>query len=275
MKNLTPLLFLFACLVLASCNKKADNSTALERQQIEMTTDKGKMLIELYNETPKHRDNFIKLAKEGVFDSLMFHRVIENFMVQGGDPESKNALATDTIGNGGLDYMVDAEFSPDLFHKKGVLAAARNNNPERASNASQFYLVQGKVFNDSLLLIAENRINEWLAEHYAFKDPENKELVEAREQAKEKNDTIQFTQLNDSLNKLFKDYTNFEKYTIPEAHRQVYKTLGGTPHLDQNYTVFGEVIEGIEIIDSIAKVPTGVFNRPQKDVRILTVKVQE
>ena len=141
-----------------------------------MVTDYGTMHIELYNETPKHRDNFVKITEDGVLDSLLFHRVINNFMIQSVDIDSKYAKPGDTLGNGGLDYTVDAEFHTDLFHKKGVLAAARDNNPERASSSTQFYLVQGRIQNDSLLENNQNRINEWLAEYYVKKDSSYKEI---------------------------------------------------------------------------------------------------
>lgn len=179
---------------------------------VKIITDKGEGVIRLYNETPQHRDNFRKLVKEGFFQDLLFHRVIENFMIQGGDPDSKGAEAGRRLGSGGLDYRVPAEFSPDLFHKKGSLAAARDNNPEKASSSTQFYLVQGRTFTDAGL------------------------------------DSLEVMRLGGRK--------------IPEAHRQVYRTLGGVPHLDQNYTVFGELVLGIELIDSVAAVPTDQYDRP-------------
>lgn len=262
-------------LVVFSCNKKTATPEIKEepRQRIEMVTDRGTLIIELYNETPLHRDNFIKLANNSAYDSLLFHRVIEQFMIQGGDPESKNARPGDTLGNGGLDYKVDAEFNPDLFHKKGVLGAARDGNPERASSSIQFYIVQGSVFNDSLLDRAEKRINGWLAEHYYKKDPVNKSLLDSLQKAIDDESTERYKLYNDSIRTLAKAYKNFDSYTMSEEHRKIYKTIGGTPHLDQNYTVFGEVIEGLEVVDSIAAVPTGPFDRPVADVRIISVRV--
>lgn len=275
MKTVLKLSFITAMiLVVFSCEKKSDTTEITEhRQKIEMVTDQGTIMIELYNETPLHRDNFIKVAQDGVYDSVMFHRVIESFMIQGGDPDSKYAQPGDTLGNGGLDYRVDAEFDPNLFHKKGVLAAARDGNPERASSSTQFYIVQGKVFNDSLLDRAEERINGWLAEHYFKKDPENKSLVDSLQKAIDQENMAQYRLYNDSISSLAKSYDNFDNHTISEEQRTVYKTLGGTPHLDQNYTVFGEVIEGLNVVDSIAKVTTGPFDRPVEDVRIISVKV--
>ena len=271
--SLTVALFL----VVYSCDKKeaAPEIAEEQRQKIEMITDRGTMVIELYNETPLHRDNFLKLANESTYDSVLFHRVIDSFMIQSGDPDSKNAKPGDTLGNGGLDYTVDAEFNPNLFHKKGVLAAARDGNPERASSSTQFYIVQGKVFNDSLLDRAEVRINDWLAEHYFKKDPENKSLLDSLQMAMDNYNMEQYRLYSDSISSLSKAYKNFETYSISEGQRTVYKTLGGTPHLDQNYTIFGEVVEGLDVVDSIAAVPTGPFDRPIADVRVISVRVLE
>ncbi|RZW46558.1 MAG: peptidylprolyl isomerase [Flavobacteriaceae bacterium] len=248
-------------------------ANAEARTSIEMLTTKGSIIIELYNETPLHRDNFIKLVQERTYDSLLFHRVIGQFMIQAGDPDSKFAKPEDTIGFGGLDYKIDAEFRPNLFHKKGVLAAARDGNLKRASSAIQFYIVQGKVLNDSLIDRNERRINESLARHYARNDPNNKSLLDAIQKARDDQDRQRFIQLNDSLNFIARAYSNFDYYVIPDAHRKVYKTIGGTPHLDQNYTVFGEVVQGIDLVDAIAAVPTGVFNRPIEDVRIIEMRI--
>lgn len=262
-------------LIVFSCNKKPTVPEAKEeeRQRIEMVTDHGTMVIELYNETPLHRDNFIKLANDKAYDSLLFHRVIEKFMIQGGDPDSKSAQPGDTLGNGGLDYTIDAEFNPNLFHKKGVLAAARDGNLERASSSMQFYIVQGKVFNDSLLERAEVRINNWLAEHYFKNDPVNKPLLDSLQKAVDQENMEQYTLYSDSISRLAEGYKKFDVYTIPKEHRAVYKSTGGTPHLDMNYTVFGEVVEGLYVIDSIAAVPTGNFDRPVADVRVVSVRV--
>lgn len=167
----------------------------------------------LYNQTPKHRDNFLKLAGEGFYNGTLFHRVIKEFMIQGGDPDSKTAKTGQTLGEGDLGYRVDAEFRDSLFHKKGVLAAARDNNPEKASSASQFYIVQGKKWTDEAL---------------------DKLRINGRE--------------------------------IPASQRKIYKSIGGTPHLDQNYTVYGEVIKGLEMVDTIAAVKTASADRPVEDI---------
>ncbi|SFH11258.1 peptidylprolyl isomerase [Pedobacter insulae] len=195
-----------------------------KNQYVRIATDRGTVIIKLYNETPLHRDNFIKLAKEGQLDGTLFHRVIKDFMIQGGDTKSKNAHPDSTLGNGGLPYTVKAEFVDSLFHKKGALGAAREgdrSNPTKASSSTQFYIVQGKIWTDSTLNATEE------------------------------------TRL---------------KFKIPEWQRQIYKTIGGTPHLDRNYTVYGEVVKGLEMVDAIANEPTGKADRPTRDVS-MTVTV--
>jgi cyclophilin family peptidyl-prolyl cis-trans isomerase len=199
------------------------------KRDVEMVTTEGTIVLRLYDSTPMHRDNFLRLVKSGYYDSLLFHRVIKNFMIQGGDPDSKRAEAGKHLGEGGPDYTIPAEFRPTLFHKKGALAAAREGddvNLARASSASQFYIVQGKTFTDGQL------------------------------------DTVEMKRL--------------KGYKIPASHRQVYKTLGGTPHLDQTYTVFGEVVNGLDVVDKIASTETAKGeggDRPLKDVRILKAKL--
>ena len=237
-----------------------------------METNYGVIRLELYNETPKHRDNFLKLVREHAYDSLLFHRVIDDFVIQAGDPDSRSARAQDTLGEGDLNYRVDAEFLPEIFHKRGAVGAARDGNLERASSAMQFYIVQRGPQNDSLIEVAENRINKWLAEHFFKKDTVNADLVNALVNAQEAKEPRLVRALNDSIEKLAASYTQYEKYTIPEAHRSVYKDLGGIPHLDQNYTVFGEVLQGMDIVDSIAKVETDPQDRPLEAVRILDIR---
>lgn len=256
------------------CTTQKDNNEAIETPvQVEMQTDLGTIIVELSDKTPKHRDNFIKLVKEGKFDSLLFHRVIQGFVIQGGDPDSKNALPTDTLGNGDLDYRVPAEFDSSLYHKRGALGAARDGNPERASSAMQFYIVQGKIANDSLLEVADNRINGMLAQNAFINASENKSLYDSLQKAIAEENWELYETINDTIKSLGKDYTNFTRYTIPEAHQKVYRTIGGIPHLDQNYTVFGEVVSGIDVVDSIAAVQTSALDRPVKDIRIISMRI--
>ncbi|SEL79951.1 peptidylprolyl isomerase [Parapedobacter koreensis] len=194
------------------------HAAAPPHKYIRIITPKGECLLKLYDETPLHRDNFAKLVQEGYYKDLLFHRVIHHFMIQGGDPTSRYAAEKQLLGGGGPEYTVPAEFKDSLFHKKGVIAAARDDNPEKASSGSQFYLVQGRTFTDNGL---------------------------------------------DSLEQL-----RLSGRKIPAYQREIYKTLGGTPHLDQSYTVFGEVISGIAVIDSIAAVETDRYDRPVEDQRM-------
>jgi cyclophilin family peptidyl-prolyl cis-trans isomerase len=269
----------FACLllfVLSSCSPQKEKTDAASiLAKVQLKTTHGEITLQLYNETPLHRDNFIKLVKDGVLDSALFHRVIGDFMIQGGDTESKYAQAGDTLGSHDLPYTIPAEFSPFLFHKKGVLAAARGNHPDRVSSSTQFYITQGKVYNDSLLSIAEERINNWLAEYHIKHDTTYREQLDSMYQAMETEDWETSSRLNRMFTKQAKDYTAFEAYSIPADQRELYKTIGGTPHLDQNYTVFGEVIAGLAVVDSIAAEATNQLDRPLRDVRILSAKMIE
>ncbi len=186
---------------------------------VKIETSYGDMVVKLYNETPLHRDNFIKLVKEGTYDGLIFHRVINQFMIQGGDPKSRDAKPGQMLGDGELGYTIPAEFVPGLIHKKGALAAARQGdqvNPQKASSSCQFYIVQGTTWDANRLKMVEQRMGK--------------------------------------------------SYTAEEA--EVYATVGGTPFLDGDYTVFGEVVEGMEVIDKIAAVPCGPMDRPIEDVKM-------
>lgn len=199
-------------------------SFAQKERKVIIKTNHGKIIMKLYNETPQHRDNFVKLAKDGFYNGTIFHRVIPEFMIQGGDPDSKEAKKGAPLGKGGPGYKIPAEFVEGLVHKKGALAAARQGqgNPEKKSSGSQFYIVVGKQFSDSEL-------------------------------------------------------DNFEKKSgmkYTDEQREIFKTDGGTPHLDGGYTVFGELVKGMEVIDKIAMMPADGRNRPNEDVIMLKVKVK-
>jgi len=213
---------------------------APKNQYVRIKTSYGSCIIRLYNETPKHRDNFVKLAKSGFFNGTLFHRVIQNFMIQGGDPDSKNAKPGIELGNGGAkspipkglkdslygkEFTIPAEFRDSIYHKRGVLAAARDDNPAKASNGSQFYIVEGKRYTDADL---------------------------------------------DKTEKLPR-YAGMNS-KIPASQRAIYKTVGGTPSLDMLYTAFGEVVTGIDMVDQIAAVPKDSRDRPIADVP-MTVEV--
>lgn len=270
MKNLA----LLTLVLMIACNTPSkDAEEAPPLTQVKLATTRGDIILKLYNETPLHRDNFIKIVEDGVLDSLLFHRVIENFMIQAGDTDSKTAQPGDTLGGGDLLYQVPAEITPVLFHKKGVLAAARGGHPERVSSSTQFYIVQGRVFNDSTLKRAETRINGWLAEHYLKHDSAYSKDLDSLLVAFEEEDWQTAGRINGRFFELAKDYDSFEKYVIPDEHREIYKTLGGTPHLDQNYTIFGEVVSGLAVVDSIAAMQTNDLDRPLEDVRILSTEI--
>ncbi|MBO7506158.1 MAG: peptidylprolyl isomerase [Paludibacteraceae bacterium] len=236
-----------------------------------ISTEYGNMKVKLYNETPQHRDNFIKLAKNGFYDGLLFHRVIKGFMIQGGDPESKNAPASKQLGAGDVGYTIPAEFVyPKYYHKKGALAAARQGdqvNPEKRSSGCQFYIVQGEVLNDSKLNQMENMsINkEKEARFYEIvnkRSEEVKKLRVARDQ-----EGLQKLQ-SEILAQVETEFAGKSASKMPDQMRNDYKTIGGTPFLDNQYTVFGEVVEGLEVIDVIAAVKTAPGDRPLKDVKM-------
>ncbi|MBR4712606.1 MAG: peptidylprolyl isomerase [Paludibacteraceae bacterium] len=236
-----------------------------------ISTEYGNMKVKLYNETPQHRDNFIKLAKNGFYDGLLFHRVIKGFMIQGGDPESKNAPASKQLGAGDVGYTIPAEFVyPKYYHKKGALAAARQGdqvNPEKRSSGCQFYIVQGEVLNDSKLNQMENMsINkEKEARFYEIvnkRSEEVKKLRVARDQ-----EGLQRLQ-SEILAQVETEFAGKSASKMPDQMRNDYKTIGGTPFLDNQYTVFGEVVEGLEVIDVIAAVKTAPGDRPLKDVKM-------
>ncbi|MEI9913086.1 MAG: peptidylprolyl isomerase [Bacteroidota bacterium] len=221
--------FLFATLIFCTISSFAQKDSTLRKKDrkrdVLLQTSLGDITIRLSDSTPLHRDNFLKLVKVGYYDSVLFHRVIQNFMIQGGDPVSKNAPAGKPLGSGGPSYKIPAEFRATLFHKKGVIAAARDGNPEKASSGSQFYIVQGKVYTEAGL------------------------------------DSLETMRL---------------KRKLPADQREVYKTIGGTPQLDQGYTVYGEVVKGLEVVDKIAAVPTSKGadrDRPLEDVKIIKAKL--
>lgn len=196
------------------------------KKDVLLQTSMGDMVIRLSDSTPLHRDNFLKLVKMHYYDGILFHRVIRDFMIQAGDPNSKDAKPGEQLGNGGPGYTIPAEIRAGLFHKKAVIAAARmgdNVNPQKASSGSQFYLAQGKIFTDAEL---------------------------------------------DNLEK-----TRLDGRKIPADQREIYKKTGGIPHLDQNYTVYGEVVKGMEVIDKIALVATSKGDRPVEDVKIISAKL--
>lgn len=243
-------------------------------KKVLIKTKYGDMKVKLYNETPKHRDNFVKLVEEGFYDSLIFHRVINEFMIQGGDPDSKGAKQGARLGNGGPGYQIDAEFNNNLLHKRGALAAARQGdqmNPEKKSSGSQFYIVHGKPFTDEELDQMEDRMN-MQKKNVIFRD-----IMMKEENAglKAEFDSIRQAQnreaweafINDKIEpKIEEELVKQGKFEYTEEQREVYKSVGGTPFLDTEYTVFGEIYEGLQVIDSIAVQKTDQADRPEEDI---------
>ncbi len=252
-------------------------SNASDEKKVMITTDMGIIKIKLYNETPLHRDNFLKLVKQHYFDSLLFHRIIQNFMIQGGDPDSKNAKPDVELGNGGPAYTIPAEINPKLFHKKGVLAAARDSdldNPMQASSGSQFYIVQGKIHTDSTLDFMSKRITKMMLMNVLMNKPENSYLLRKYKEFTKAEKVDSIKSLQAGLKTMAEvELPNVAQHTFSPDQILAYKTIGGTPHLDRSYTVFGEVYEGLDVLDKIAAVECGENDRPKKDVRILRISI--
>jgi len=274
-------IILLSAIAFLSCNannnhdlaKKKKKAKTSESSEFIIHTSFGDMKGRLYDETPLHKANFIKLVNEGFYDSLLFHRVINNFMIQGGDPDSKNAAAGKQLGNGGPGYTIPAEINPKFIHKKGALSAARmgdNVNPKKESSGSQFYIVQGVVYDSARISGMEEKLvaRKKSQQVYTYiKLPENVEL-------QSKLDSLSAAKNKEALNKLWKETKEKSDIYFKEKgnqgfsklQKEMYSTIGGTPHLDGEYTVFGEIYEGLEIIDIIAKVKGDRSNRPLKDV---------
>lgn len=243
---------------------------------VTIKTKHGDMVAILYDETPKHKANFIKLAKEHYYDSLLFHRVIAGFMIQGGDPDSKKASAGQQLGKGGPDYTIDAEFNPKFFHEKGALSAARRGdleNPTKASSGSQFYIVQGAKVPEEELRIDMTKFNGAMTT--LLQIPANKGLRDSINTLYAAGDMDAFQKKMITLIPRIEKETGVKvgKDISPEKLK-AYTTVGGTPHLDGGYTVFGKVIKGLDVVDKIAALPKGAGDRPIEDVRMV-VTVEE
>jgi len=273
-------LLLSALFFTSFCFEKPENNPEKE-VFIRIETPYGNMKAKLYNDTPIHRENFVKNIKQNVYDSLLFHRVIWEFMIQGGDPESKNAKKDAVLGNGGLGYTIPAEFTPAHFHKKGALAAARTSdqvNPQKESSSSQFYIVHGRVYTDTVLTMMEGRINQTKKNQIfntLLASPGYENQMAAVKDALSKKD-------NSAIQKIYKEMekdvdAELEKqgkFTFTKEQREAYTTVGGSPQLDGNYTVFGEVVEGLEVIDKIAAAEGDGNNRPLTDIKFRITLVE-
>ena len=255
----------------AAKNKKADNKMT----KVKLETSLGDIVVELYNETPQHRDNFVKLVKEGYYDGVLFHRVIKDFMIQTGDGNSKTAGPDAMLGDGDPGYIIEAEFVyPKYFHKRGALAAARTAdqvNPERRSSGSQFYIVTGKIYSSDELKMMTQRMADMRKQ-----DIFRRLLNENRTRVEELQKTQDMAALQELQNELIQK-TEAEAaenpFTLTDEQIDAYTSVGGTPHLDGQYTVFGEVIEGMDVVDKIQNTTTGRADRPTVDIKIVKATI--
>ena len=269
----------FIALTACSAGSKKQTNHHMENEKrtlVKLETTMGNITVALYNETPKHRDNFIKLVKEGVYDSTLFHRVSKQFMIQAGDPDSKNASDTAMLGSGDVGYTIPAEFNPKFFHKKGVLAAARQGddvNPEKASSGCQFYIVTGRKFTEPQLLGMENKINEQHEE--ALFDSLARQHMKEIYKMRKAGDNAGLLELQDTLEAQARELADKEeKFRFTPEQIKAYSTVGGAPHLDGSYTVFGEVTEGMEVVENIEIAKTNRADRPVENIRILKASIQ-
>ena len=275
-KYLIVLLTMLAC-GLTACRPGQKKDGNMEKEtKLKIETSVGDIVVKLYNETPQHRDNFIKLAENGTYEGTLFHRVIKDFMIQAGDPDSKNAPKGKMLGAGDVGYTIPAEFVyPKYFHKKGSLSAARqgdNVNPKKESSGCQFYIVTGKVYSDSTLLGMEQQMNQARLNNAfnALAQKHTKEIYKMRKAG----DQEGLMNLQDSLIAQAEVMVSKQpEFKFTPEQIKAYTTVGGTPHLDGEYTVFGEVLEGLDIVEKIQKVKTDRSDRPEEDVVIKKVTV--
>ncbi|MCC7050215.1 MAG: peptidylprolyl isomerase [Bacteroidia bacterium] len=263
--------------------QKKEKKAMKKNEIVEITTEYGKIKLRLYDETPKHKENFLKLTSEGFYDSTLFHRVIKDFMIQGGDPTSKHAAPDASLGNGENGYTIPPEFNAKFFHKKGALAAARMGdeiNPQKNSSGCQFYIVQGRVFSDQELTQIEMQANMQKRQQFFntwIRKSENKAYFDSlmSYQTNQKHEAFQklIAEIEPKMNADFS--TVNQEFKFSSEARKAYTTVGGTPHLDGGYTVYGEVIEGLEVVDKIASVEKNRSDRPTTDVRMFVKLVEK
>lgn len=249
-----------------SCNAKKETEA-----KVRLQTSMGDIVVKLYPETPQHRDNFLKLVDDGVYDGTLFHRVIKDFMIQAGDPDSKTARKGQALGTGDVGYTIPAEFVfPKYFHKKGALSAARQGdqvNPQKASSGCQFYIVVGQVFTEDQLTMMENNLRQNM-ESKLFQQKAREKQQEIR-QYQQEGSQEKLDALRDSILEEVNKEMAAESYKFTPEQRAAYTTVGGTPHLDNEYTVFGEVVKGMDIVEKISTTATGQMDRPLEDIRII------
>lgn len=244
--------------------------------KVNIETSLGNIIVRLYDETPFHRDNFIRLVKEGFYVDTLFHRVIKDFMIQGGDPDSKNAPSNKMLGMGGPGYNVQAEILPNLFHKRGALAAARQGdevNPERESSGSQFYIVWGQIYKPSQIQQLNKQL-QMQATQQIFSTLASQHRAEILQLRKDRNQAG-LMELQERLIKESEAEAKKQGIGLTQEQMDLYTTVGGTPHLDGQYTVFGEVEEGMDVVEKIQNTSTQRGDRPKEDIKILCTTIVE
>lgn len=273
-----------AAMLLAGGAVNAMTEKAMDKQEIigdasdvkvELTTTEGKIVLLLYGDTPNHTENFVKLVNDGFYNGLLFHRVINDFMIQGGDPDSRETQPGKMLGAGDVGYTIDAEFVyPKHFHKRGAVAAAREGdgvNPHKKSSGCQFYIVTGRQFTPAQLdQMDARRVQQQKQTVFNSLALAHRDSIMSMRRSK---DLAGLQQLQDSLIAEMEQKVKAAPDTLTAEQRQVYSTVGGTPHLDGSYTVYGEVIEGMDVVDRIQKVETDANDRPTTDVKILSARV--
>ena len=275
-KVLKVIVYLTISIAVSSCFLSKNNNKKTKAELVLLETTHGNMKLRLYDQTPIHKSNFLALVDSGFYDGLLFHRVIPKFMAQTGDPDSRNAKPGKNLGNGGPGYTMEAEIVDTLIHKKGALAAARlgnDSNPEKRSSGSQFYVVQGRVFKKHEIdLVAENsyqakKMTE--LQRYLYKE-ENKKLLQKAQYYQSARMSYKYDSLIRSIEPIIEERLGEgAKTDFTEKQINAYTTIGGAPHLDGGYTVFGEIVEGLNVLDSICGVERNNYDRPKKDVIIL------
>jgi len=276
-------------ILITVCNRTSPEKTETKREKnagnetlVLISTPYGDIKVKLYDDTPLHKENFLKLAKSGFYDGLLFHRVVKEFVIQGGDPDSRDAPRDKRLGMGGPGYTIPAEILPHHFHKKGAVAAARQDNminPARRSSGSQFYIVVGRVYTPENLQEIENNINAGMFNRVLsdfLAKEENKQyherMLRYRQQGMKDSLRLLMSEITPLVQKMMEERGPFR---FSDEQKKIYTTIGGTPFLDGEYTVFGEVVEGIDVVEKISQVKVDQFDRPLEDIPMKVKVIQE